>query len=87
MKKLGILKLNGLSYAELQNREMNALRGGVGCSCSCYGTYPDSGVADQNHIPDGSGPCSCACRCNVNLPEEYAQNNLDQGTYEYGTTN
>lgn len=36
MKKLGKLKLNQLSKVELEQREMNALRGGCYCSCGCY---------------------------------------------------
>jgi natural product precursor len=39
MKNLGKLKLNQLSKAELENREMNVLRGGAcdGCTCVCMG--------------------------------------------------
>jgi hypothetical protein len=48
MKKLGKLKLNQFSKAELENREMNALRGGdcTGCVCSCL--PPDQPTADHN---------------------------------------
>lgn len=35
MKTLGKLKLNQLSKAELEQREMNALRGGCKCPCPC----------------------------------------------------
>lgn len=37
MKKLSMIKLNQLSKAELDQREMNIIRGGD-CSCEC-GTY------------------------------------------------
>lgn len=40
MKKLSKLKLNQLSKAELEKRQLNALRGGnecFSCVCSCYG--------------------------------------------------
>lgn len=83
-----MLKLNGLSYTELQNREMNALRGGtVGCSCSCYGpTVLDSSTAhDESNTP--TGHCNCGSECNVNLGEEYASKNLQAGTYDYGISN
>jgi len=35
MKNLGKLKLNQLNKAEIEKREMNALRGGGGCVCGC----------------------------------------------------
>ncbi|MFW5879561.1 MAG: TIGR04149 family rSAM-modified RiPP [bacterium] len=35
MKKLGKLKLNQLNKAEIQKRELNALRGGCGSMCGC----------------------------------------------------
>ena len=35
MKKLKKLKLNTLSNQNLENKEMNALKGGVVCTCSC----------------------------------------------------
>lgn len=36
MKKLKKLKLNVLSEASLEDKEMNALKGGICCTCSCY---------------------------------------------------
>ena len=41
MKKLSKLKLNQLSDANLRDREMNGLRGGGNCYCSCY--YANNG--------------------------------------------
>jgi natural product precursor len=41
MKKLGKLKLNALSDMNLAGKEMNALRGGRECGCSC--AYQNSG--------------------------------------------
>ena len=41
MKKLSKLRLTQLSKAELEARQMNALKGGQLCSCSCY--YANSG--------------------------------------------
>jgi len=35
MKKLGKLKLNQFSKAELDQRALNTLKGGCSCSCSC----------------------------------------------------
>ncbi|MDR1581956.1 MAG: TIGR04149 family rSAM-modified RiPP [Prevotellaceae bacterium] len=36
MKKLGKLKLNALNEQDLKEKQMNALRGGQICYCSCY---------------------------------------------------
>jgi natural product precursor len=36
MKKLGKLKLNALNEQDLAEKQMNALRGGGNCFCSCY---------------------------------------------------
>lgn len=35
MKKLGKLNLHNLSQAEIAKKEMNALKGGLSCDCSC----------------------------------------------------
>ena len=48
MKKIGKLKLNQLSKAELEKREMNSLKGGSACVCTCYN--PNGGYADTNSI-------------------------------------
>jgi natural product precursor len=39
MKTLGKLKLNQLRKAELEKREMNALKGGCSCKCVCAGGW------------------------------------------------
>jgi natural product precursor len=36
MKKLKKLKLNALNEQDLAEKQMNALRGGTTCFCSCY---------------------------------------------------
>ena len=36
MKKLSKLKLHNLSQQNLEELEMNSLRGGKSCTCSCY---------------------------------------------------
>jgi natural product precursor len=36
MKRLGKLKLNALNEQDLAEKQMNALRGGDNCMCSCY---------------------------------------------------
>lgn len=38
MKKITSLKLNQLSKTDLEKREMNSLRGGIGecCGCGCH---------------------------------------------------
>lgn len=35
MKKLGKIKLNQLSKVEMKKKEMNMVKGGVDCWCSC----------------------------------------------------
>lgn len=47
MKKLGKLKLNQLSSAELNEQEMNTLRGGSG-SCCCGCGYAGSGGSSSS---------------------------------------
>ena len=46
MKKLSKLKLNMLSDANLRDKEMNGLRGGGNCYCSCY--YANSGGSSSD---------------------------------------
>lgn len=61
MKKLGKLKLNQLSKAELENREMNALRGGdcSGCTCVCMGSsFPTADYPVKDYSNTASGPSS-----------------------------
>lgn len=36
MKTIGRLKLNQLTNAELNDREMKLIKGGVNCSCGCH---------------------------------------------------
>ena len=56
MKKLGKIKLNEFSKAELDQRKLNALKGGCDCgsSCSCvyacgisFGIFVNLGNADE----------------------------------------
>ena len=46
MKALNCLKLNKLNAAELEQRQMNALRGGYNCGCGCN-YWPDKGGQPQ----------------------------------------
>lgn len=51
MKKLSKLKLNALSDANLQDREMNTLKGGNisrSCGCGCHGSSSEQDNAQQN---------------------------------------
>lgn len=41
MKTLGKLKLNQFRKAELEKRELNALKGGCSCKCACGGGSDD----------------------------------------------
>jgi natural product precursor len=46
MKKLSKLKLNALNEQDLAEKQMNALRGGRYCACSCL--YANSGGSSIN---------------------------------------
>lgn len=45
MQRISKLRLTQLNKAELEARQMNALRGGKLCTCSCY--YANSGGASS----------------------------------------
>ena len=55
MKKIGKLSLHDLSQAEIAKKEMNALKGGQECSCtcSCYYACPCKYAGSQEG-PDDS---------------------------------
>ena len=59
MKNLGKLKLNQLSKAEIEKREMNALKGGdptCGCGCHYSGSGGSSEYDNQNaNAANGQG--------------------------------
>lgn len=76
MKNLGKLKLNQLSKAELEKREMNFLRGGADdpyCSCGCFyeGEIGGSSRSDNSNKNWEGGKKSCTCEC---YPLTYASN-------------
>ena len=55
MKTLGSLKLNKFSKNELDQRKLNALKGGCdacGCGCGCDGTYGEY-LAYQGMVENG----------------------------------
>ena len=55
MKKLGKLKLNQISKADMEKREMNLLRGGDRCCiCGCRGSSSNSENSGAN-IRGGAG--------------------------------
>ncbi len=54
MKSLGKLKLNQLSKNELDQRKMNALKGGCGCEDYCVCRKPDYSD-DSGGINNGNG--------------------------------
>lgn len=59
MKTLKNIKLNQFSKAELENREMNALRGGSCSGCVCGCTPPQNPTADNpiaTHSNTANGP-------------------------------
>ena len=53
MKKLGKLKLNQLSKAEMEKREMNALSGGI-CSGLCSCAYAGEQCSSNDSYYGGS---------------------------------
>ena len=63
MKKLSKIRLNQFSNAELEQRKMNALRGGDSCACvTCYcagsasiGMNTASGPQVQNAVHSSDG--------------------------------
>jgi natural product precursor len=63
MKKIGKLKLNQLSKAELKVKELNNLLGGFDpCGCGCQGTSSnDDNEEANNKYGYDSGGDSCDC--------------------------
>lgn len=69
MKTISKLKLNQLSKAELERRDLNQIKGGeCCCSCACAGPSSTSdnarsnqgyGVAGDKEYGSGSGLCWC----------------------------
>ena len=66
MKNLGKLKLNQLNKAEIEKREMNALRGGCGCACAYAGPQCSSG--DSYYGGSSSVNNACANADNHYVP-------------------
>lgn len=66
MKKLSRLKLNQLSMADLEKKEMSILKGGGCCACACAGPSPSATNSSTNDAYDygqsgGGGNCACEC--------------------------
>jgi natural product precursor len=67
MKKLSKLKLNAYREQNLENKQMNALRGGTTCTCSCmyvdYGgsSKQDNSAANYNIGSGGHSVGGCNC--------------------------
>jgi natural product precursor len=69
MKKLNRLKMTQLSKADLEARQMNAVRGGTCCGCDCHG--PSSTYDNQNanaHYGYDSIGGNVVCWCWVVAP-------------------
>ena len=47
-REIGKIKLNELSKAELESRQMNALKGGSGCACFGCGCVGGIAASDSN---------------------------------------
>jgi natural product precursor len=78
MKKLGLLKLNQISRAEMDEREMNVLLGGdcTSCACGCYvaDTYTNANANNSYGYTysagftgglDGNDACGCSGSTNA----------------------
>ena len=63
--KINELKLNHISKADLEKREMNKLTGGNCCGCGCNGpsSLQDNKVAnyDNNYTKSYGGNIACGC--------------------------
>lgn len=60
MKVLGKLKINQLSASELEQKQMNALKGGYSCGCGCNYQW-------------GGGGSSTGDNYNANVANGYTQ--------------
>jgi natural product precursor len=58
------MKLNALENQNLNNKEMNAVRGGDGCCCGCnyQGQQGGSSTADNNSANTAGGLSSPGCQ-------------------------
>jgi natural product precursor len=75
MKRLSKLKLNALKEQDLAEKEMNYLRGGRSCSCSCY--YANYGGASTSD--------NMVANYNIGQNGGYSTNGCNQYTYiSYG---
>ena len=52
VKKLSGIKLNQLSKIELEKRQMNALKGGSGCTCQVILDPPNGAWTNSSHNRD-----------------------------------
>ncbi|MDR2653467.1 MAG: TIGR04149 family rSAM-modified RiPP [Prevotellaceae bacterium] len=69
MKKLNKIKLNNLSQTEIEKRQMNIIRGGNFCSCSCMG--PSSTSDNMNANYGGGYSSTGGCNQHVNWDGKY----------------
>jgi natural product precursor len=60
MTKLSKLRLHLLKEQDLEEKQMNALRGGATCSCY-WGNYGGSSSSANSEANYGAGICSCSC--------------------------
>lgn len=47
-KVLGKIKLNQLKKSELEQRELNAIKGGICADCACTNYYPYTGGGNSS---------------------------------------
>lgn len=67
--KLGRLKLNALSEASLKDKDMNVLKGGNCCNCSCYwadrggSSIEDNTNANYSNDTESKDGCNQYANC------------------------
>ncbi|RHR35571.1 MULTISPECIES: TIGR04149 family rSAM-modified RiPP [Parabacteroides] len=54
MKTLGKLKLHEFRKAELEKRELNALKGACNCKCLCISSYTQVYILSNSSMNDAS---------------------------------
>ncbi|GHV40063.1 hypothetical protein FACS1894179_05990 [Bacteroidia bacterium] len=63
MKKLSKLKLNNLNKVELDEQEMEILKGGAGCCCSCWAAGSGGSSTSDNDSANTAGGLSSIYGC------------------------
>ncbi|HML64694.1 MAG TPA: TIGR04149 family rSAM-modified RiPP [Dysgonomonas sp.] len=68
MKTLSKLKLNNLNKVELDELEMDVLKGGASCCCSCWASGSGGSSTSDNNSANTAGGLSSTYGCGDNKP-------------------